>query len=850
MIASALAVLTCAVTSSPTFAGPPGAGPSPYSVAKDIDRDGQPGGIINPFDADAIFFTGFDPESLAFAAAFGLGILVREDCSLELVPLPEQPTSLEAADLNGDAINDELIASFELLYAVFGLPGGGHSAPTHVGTITGSPFANNSFILENLNNDNRPEIVAVSNNFPPPPGSPSASIQIFPKQGNGTFSPQITTNYPGFIFQSVDAGDLENDGKNEIIVATSTAVSIFRNTASNTLTPLNGTTGAPLAPADPFNLSFITFPSGTREGFITDVNGDNKGDLVTSNFVNVSIRINNGDNTFAPVITLAGESGTQHLVATDVNKDGNADIFSVNQNQDEVNLWLSTGPGLWAPRIDLPAGARPDTVLFFDTNGDNLPDLNILNQNDGDLVTYLNSAPGSNPATGGFIVPQRFANSFPVEGGYTSVTPGDFNADGYPDIFAATQRGDIDLFLNRTDGSGMLQDRVNDRVSSRGFFGVTLPPPPGLAGDGRDRMGIGIINDDRIAVFQYDENAPPTNPYPLIQLLTTPGNLITSIATCDLNADGITDIAVTLAGSAPAAQVFLGDSTGLFGNPVALNLPTPGWDQFIAPFATSGLPANRYYIADYQTGNVLPLDFAAGAFTVGTPFAFGANCTDVALADINGDGIDDLISARTGVTFGEVIVQTNITAAVPPPSVSTPLPRNPAGVATGDINGDGKDDVIVSTTGPTNQNQYVISILNGGTALDPNTATLHPAGERPARPILVDLHLPLTTRGVASLSGPEAVIPNRDAVGFNFNASVIVLPNQIDFAPPPPPPACRADFNADGIVNTADLIFFLGRFGQTATPGSPAARADFNNDGVVNTPDLTFFLGRFSQTCP
>ncbi|MFM9959213.1 MAG: hypothetical protein ACKVZJ_14205 [Phycisphaerales bacterium] len=65
----------------------------------------------------------------------------------------------------------------------------------------------------------------------------------------------------------------------------------------------------------------------------------------------------------------------------------------------------------------------------------------------------------------------------------------------------------------------------------------------------------------------------------------------------------------------------------------------------------------------------------------------------------------------------------------------------------------------------------------------------------------------------------------------------------------PPPPCGGADFNNDGVVNTPDLTFFLGRFGQPATPGSPAERADFNASGTVDTPDLVFFLGRFGSVC-
>lgn len=54
----------------------------------------------------------------------------------------------------------------------------------------------------------------------------------------------------------------------------------------------------------------------------------------------------------------------------------------------------------------------------------------------------------------------------------------------------------------------------------------------------------------------------------------------------------------------------------------------------------------------------------------------------------------------------------------------------------------------------------------------------------------------------------------------------------------------------NGVVDTPDLVFFLGRFGEAAPAGSQAARVDFNRDGVVNTPDLATFLGRFGSACP
>lgn len=56
----------------------------------------------------------------------------------------------------------------------------------------------------------------------------------------------------------------------------------------------------------------------------------------------------------------------------------------------------------------------------------------------------------------------------------------------------------------------------------------------------------------------------------------------------------------------------------------------------------------------------------------------------------------------------------------------------------------------------------------------------------------------------------------------------------------------RPDLNADGAINTADLVLMLGAFGQSA---SGYIHGDFNADGAVNTADLVEFLGAFGLTC-
>lgn len=59
--------------------------------------------------------------------------------------------------------------------------------------------------------------------------------------------------------------------------------------------------------------------------------------------------------------------------------------------------------------------------------------------------------------------------------------------------------------------------------------------------------------------------------------------------------------------------------------------------------------------------------------------------------------------------------------------------------------------------------------------------------------------------------------------------------------------ACLADIDSDGGVNTNDLVYILGYFGQ---PFEPGTGPDIIPDGTINTADLVEFLGTFGQTCP
>lgn len=159
--------------------------------------------------------------------------------------------------------------------------------------------------------------------------------------------------------------------------------------------------------------------------------------------------------------------------------------------------------------------------------------------------------------------------------------------------------------------------------------------------------------------------------------------------------------------------------------------------------------------------------------------------------------------------------------------------------------------------------ELVARVSNSGAAASPATTAVIHSGDVDG-PVLATLAVPQLNpgaffdapflwtgvgdlRGSSPLEISAVVDPQNLIAEANENdnaANAAVNPNV------PPNVPCPGDMNDDRAVNTADLVFFLGRFGQPAPPGSLGAVADLNGDGLVNTLDLTRFLGRFGQPCP
>jgi hypothetical protein len=231
-----------------------------------------------------------------------------------------------------------------------------------------------SVAFGDLNGDGKPELATanVSGN----------SISVFANRGDGSFQSKLEYATGSGPF-SVAIGDLNGDGKPDL--ATANANYGGAGTVSVLLNRGDGSFGA--------KVDYATghFPVSIAIG---DLNGDGKPELVTANgdANSVSVLLNSGDGSFQP--NLDDPTGTPVSVAIgDLNGDGKPDLATANIGANSISLLLNSGDGSFQAKRDYATARGPDSVAIGDLNGDGKPELVTANA-DANSVSVLANATG------------------------------------------------------------------------------------------------------------------------------------------------------------------------------------------------------------------------------------------------------------------------------------------------------------------------------------------------------------------------------------------------------------------------------------------------------------------------
>jgi FG-GAP-like repeat/FG-GAP repeat len=169
-----------------------------------------------------------------------------------------------------------------------------------------------------------------------------------------------------------------------------------------------------------------------------------------------------------------------------------------------------------------------------------------------------------------------------------------------------------------------------------------------------------------------------------------------SVAVGDFNGDGKQDLAVAGNGSSNNVAIFLGNGAGSFG--VATNFSAGVFPSSLVVGDFNGDGKQDLAVVNTGSGNndssvSILLGDGAGSFSAATNYPLGGR--KAAVGDFNGDGIQDL--AVTTSSDSVAILLGNGAGGFGAP---TNFPTySPDGIAVGDFNGDGKQDLAVTTSG-------------------------------------------------------------------------------------------------------------------------------------------------------
>jgi len=718
--------------------------------------------------------------------------------------------SVSVADLNRDGWDDVVVASNGStgVFVILGTGSATFGAPTLVGVGTSVLFAT----IADVNRDGIPDIVAAENN--------TSRLSVLLGVGNGTFAAptRVATGAGPF---AVAVADFDGDGKLDLASANVSvnSVSVFYGNGAGAFA-LQTTVAAP-GPS----LGITSVAAG-------DVNGDGFADLVTTSQATVAgtsavvaTFLSNGAGGFTASGTVVVSARPTQILMADMNRDGALDLTILCRGANQVQVLLGTGTGAFS--VPGPITAPTPTVAtslgmmaIADLNRDGVLDIAVP-VFDADGVSVLMASPVAAPLALTFAT-----NTVQVGLSPSAVDVGDFNRDGRLDFVTANYQGGSVSVVNGM-GGGAFGSAVDYAVQ---------PNPFSVAIGDFDRNGRPdlLTNNNGTGDVSALLNDGAGGMGIAQSYVIGQNNLHTALG--DFNRDGTLDAAIADNNSSNVS-ILLGNASGGFGPPTPLTVGTSPFATVVADFNRDGRPDIASANALAGSVTVLMGDGTGGfsAHSAATDFLVGATPRSITAGDFNGDGKVDLVTANaTGGTLS-ILLGVGDGTFLPATTLAFPIGAAPEYVRAGDLNGDGRLDLVVSNNG----NGTLSTLLGNGSGgfSAPQTLAI---GGKPLGLALADFNrdgqLDIVVTNGAPSGNTVTVLLNSTVPPNLTPVASLTLPPSVS-----PGASCVATVQLSGLVSDADGDTLTYRWTENgvllSTAVSPSVALSLGSHTIALTVD-------------
>lgn len=391
------------------------------------------------------------------------------------------------------------------------------------------------------------------------------------------------------------------------------------------------------------------------------------------------------------------EAGRVGLGAADLDDDGHVDLVGLTRDG-ELDVWW--GDGASVPE-EVPATVVLEPMFLFhswsslelgDVTGDGRLDL-VLASSAG--LSVVRGGPGR-----GLLDPGRRA----LEEGRAATTVVDVDGDGVDDIVSVVDLDpggpgprEVDDALLTIDLGGSGATEILEQFGGGELDGAVVSTRPSgltggdLDGDGRDDLVVVSAEEARYHVWA----ATGAGKLELRSSVPMPSGGIRDAALIDADADGHLDL-VSVDEAAGQVVVHPGQGDATFGFPVSV--ASPGASAVAAADVNADGRPDLVVVHASPAQVVVHLSTGPLAWDDGTPLGSldaGAS-TAVAVGDVNGDGHADAVVSTSD---NRVWVHLGFGTGAFTSPVATLVGSEPRDVVVLDLDGDGIDEIVTGNHG-------------------------------------------------------------------------------------------------------------------------------------------------------